>query len=94
MECAQSSVDLGSAPTETEREMTTMAKKMNNINSTPFTGCTIVVTGKLEHSMRNGINDKTIALVYLQEIPPQERRIILFAVRNRGVSWRKQRSLK
>lgn len=39
-----------------------MAKKMNNTKSNPFTGCTIVATGKLEHFTRSGINDKIISI--------------------------------
>ena len=40
----------------------TMAKKSNSTKSNPFTGCTIVATGKLEHFTRNGINDKIISI--------------------------------
>ncbi|MEY8334927.1 NAD-dependent DNA ligase LigA [Lachnospiraceae bacterium 47-T17] len=40
----------------------TMAKKNNSTKSNPFTGCTIVATGKLEHFTRNGINDKIISI--------------------------------
>ena len=39
-----------------------MAKKNNSTKSNPFTGCTIVATGKLEHFTRNGINDKIISI--------------------------------
>lgn len=35
-----------------------MAKKNNSAKSSPFAGCTIVVTGKLENFTRNTINDK------------------------------------
>ena len=38
-----------------------MAKK-NSTKSNPFTGCTIVATGKLEHFTRSGINDKIISI--------------------------------
>ena len=38
-----------------------MAKK-NSTKSDPFTGCTIVATGKLEHFTRSGINDKIISI--------------------------------
>lgn len=37
-----------------------MAKKNNSVTSNPFTGCTIVATGKLEHFTRNGIHDKIV----------------------------------
>lgn len=36
----------------------TMAKKNSNTKSSPFAGCTIVVTGKLENFTRSTINDK------------------------------------
>lgn len=39
-----------------------MAKKTNSTQSNPFTGCTIVATGKLEHFTRNSINDKIISI--------------------------------
>lgn len=35
-----------------------MEKKSSNTKSSLFTGCTIVVTGKLENFTRNAINDK------------------------------------
>lgn len=35
-----------------------MTENKNN----PFTGCTIVATGKLEHFTRDGINSKIISL--------------------------------
>ena len=44
------------------KEGTIMAKKTNSTQSNPFTGCTIVATGKLEHFTRNGINDKIISI--------------------------------
>ena len=34
----------------------------NNATSNPFTGCTIVATGKLENFTRDGINSKIINL--------------------------------
>lgn len=34
----------------------------NNTGSNPFTGCTIVATGKLENFTRDGINSKIISL--------------------------------
>lgn len=42
----------------TNQEETTMTENKNN----PFTGCTIVATGKLEHFTRDGINSKIISL--------------------------------
>ncbi len=39
-----------------------MAKKTNSTKSNPFTGCTIVATGKLEHFTRSEINDKIIGI--------------------------------
>lgn len=35
---------------------------MENKNKNPFTGCTIVATGKLENFTRAGINDRLISL--------------------------------
>lgn len=35
-----------------------MEKKSSNTKCNPFTGCIIVVTGKLENFTRNAINDK------------------------------------
>jgi len=35
---------------------------MENKNKNPFTGCTIVATGKLENFTRAGINDRIISL--------------------------------
>lgn len=35
-----------------------MEKKSSNTKGSPFKGCTIAVTGKLENSIRNAINDK------------------------------------
>ena len=40
----------------------TMAEKKNSTKNSPFTGCTIVATGKLEHFTRSGINDKIISI--------------------------------
>ena len=39
-----------------------MAEKKNSTKNSPFTGCTIVATGKLEHFTRSGINDKIISI--------------------------------
>jgi DNA ligase (NAD+) len=36
----------------------TMAKKNNSAKDSPFAGCTIVVTGKLENFTRNTIHEK------------------------------------
>ena len=44
-----------------EREDRIMSDK-NNATSNPFTGCTIVATGKLENFTRDGINSKIIRL--------------------------------
>ena len=44
-----------------EREDQTMGDK-NNGNSNPFTGCTIVATGKLENFTREDINSRIISL--------------------------------
>lgn len=44
-----------------KKENMIMAKK-NSTKSNPFTGCTIVATGKLEHFTRSGINDKIISI--------------------------------
>ena len=38
------------------------AKSDNRKQENPFTGCTIVATGKLEHFTRDGINSKIISL--------------------------------
>ena len=35
---------------------------MENKNKNPFTGCTIVATGKLANFTRTGINDRIISL--------------------------------
>lgn len=35
---------------------------MENMKKNPFIGCTIVVTGKLEHFTRDGINSKIVSL--------------------------------
>ena len=45
-----------------KKENMSMAKKNNSTKSSPFTGCTIVATGKLEHFTRSGINDKIISI--------------------------------
>lgn len=37
-------------------------KNENRTNNNPFTGCTIVATGKLENFTRDGINSKIISL--------------------------------
>lgn len=37
-------------------------KTMTNTKNNPFTGCTIVATGKLEHFTRDGINSQIISL--------------------------------
>ena len=42
----------------TDQEENTMTENKNN----PFTGCTIVATGKLEHFTRDGINSRIISL--------------------------------
>lgn len=39
-----------------------MSRKNKNTKSNPFTGCTIVATGKLENFTRNGINAQIIHL--------------------------------
>lgn len=39
-----------------------MAEKKENTKRNPFTGCTVVATGKLEHFTRSGINDKIISI--------------------------------
>ncbi len=44
-----------------EREDRIMADK-NSANSNPFTGCTIVATGKLENFTRDDINSRIISL--------------------------------
>ena len=44
-----------------EREDQIMGDK-NNTNNNPFTGCTIVATGKLKNFTRDGINSKIICL--------------------------------
>lgn len=44
-----------------EREDKVMADK-NSTNSNPFTGCTIVATGKLENFTRDGINSRITSL--------------------------------
>lgn len=45
-----------------KKENKIMAKKNTSTTSNPFTGCTIVATGKLEHFTRSGINDKIISI--------------------------------
>ena len=45
-----------------KREDKTMENKNSNTDSNPFTGCTIVATGKLENFTRDGINSKIISL--------------------------------
>ncbi len=37
-------------------------KKINNTRNNPFTGCTIVATGKLENFSRDGINNRINSL--------------------------------
>ena len=44
-----------------EREDQIMGDK-NNTNNNPFTGCTIVATGKLENFTRDDINSRIISL--------------------------------
>ncbi len=44
-----------------EREDQIMGDK-NNANSNPFTGCTIVATGKLKNFTRDSINNRIISL--------------------------------
>lgn len=39
-----------------------MAKKTDSTKKNPFTGCTIVATGKLENFTRSGINDKITSI--------------------------------
>ena len=46
---------------EDRKESITMENK-NNVTYSPFYGCTIVATGKLEHFTRDGINSKIISL--------------------------------
>lgn len=57
---ARSSVDFGSAPTGTEWR--SIMENRNSTVSNPFTGCTIVATGKLENFTRVGINSRIISL--------------------------------
>jgi len=45
-----------------EREESTMMNANNMNTKNPFTGCTIVATGKLEHFTRDSINSKIISL--------------------------------
>lgn len=37
-------------------------KKKNNTRNNPFTGCTVIATGKLENFTRDGINSRIISL--------------------------------
>ena len=46
---------------ENRKENVTMENK-NNVTFSPFYGCTIVATGKLEHFTRDGINSKIVSL--------------------------------
>ncbi|RKI68164.1 NAD-dependent DNA ligase LigA [bacterium 1xD42-67] len=46
---------------ENKKESITMENK-NSVTYSPFYGCTIVATGKLEHFTRDGINSKIISL--------------------------------
>lgn len=57
---ARSPVDFGSVPTGTEWR--SIMESRNSTGSNPFTGCTIVATGKLENFTRDGINSKIISL--------------------------------
>lgn len=57
---ARSPVDFGFAPTGTEWRK--VMESRNSTGSNPFTGCTIVETGKLENFTRDGINSKIVSL--------------------------------
>ena len=58
MQKKQSKADGASAQ---RKEKITMENK-NSVTYSPFYGCTIVATGKLEHFTRDGINSKIASL--------------------------------